>query len=201
MYFMKRPSYLSLTIVAAIALLISVVAFRGYSPYTNRGLPPRQAPSIVLAMQDAYLVGMGHHGKLWSVRADKVEMSRNQATTTLSGIHDGKIYNNGKVALKVDAGRAVYDVYGRNLYLDRGITIEGSDGQKVTGRMADWNSALGVLRSHGEVSFETRWSKIITRDLVVDMKNRQMEMRGVRMLVNLEDAAGETGAEGIQDAR
>ena len=178
---MKRPSYLSLTIVAAIALLISVMAFRRYSPYTNRGLPPREAPSIVLAMQDAYLVGMGHHGKLWSIHADKVEMSRNQATTTLTGIHDGKIYNNGKVALKVDAGRAVYDVYGRNLYLERGITIEGSDGQKVTGQMADWNSALGVLRSHGQVSFETRWSKIITGDLVVDMRNRQMEMRGVRM--------------------
>ncbi len=87
-------------------LLISVIAFRRYSPYTNRGLPPRK-PSIVLAMQDAYLVGMGHHGKLWSIHADKVEMSRNQATTILTGIRNGKIYSNNKVALKVDAGRAV----------------------------------------------------------------------------------------------
>lgn len=192
---MRRPSNAILAIAAGVVLLLSIVAFKRYLPYTGRGLLPRQPPPIVLAMEDAHLVGLGRDGKLWSLHAKKIEMSRNRSSTTISGITEGKVYDAGKVALRVEAGSASYDVYQKNLLLSGGVRIEGADGQKITGRGATWNSRTSTLRSLGPVSIETKWSKMTTDKMLVDVRNKEMSMWNVRMLANLREIESGAGTD------
>lgn len=173
----------------AAILLVSIAAFKRYLPYAGIGINPRQAPPVVLAMEDAYLVGLGHNGKLWSTKARKVEIAQNHSTTTLTDIHDGKIFDKGKVALEIKAGRAVYDTYTRDLQLTDGVLITGKEGQRISGDGASWNSATSTLRSIGLVSFEAGSSKVTTDKLLVDMRNKELEMWNIHMSFDLNELA------------
>jgi len=66
---MRRPSTLTIAIAAGALLLLSVIVFRRYLPYTGMNLAPKQPPAVVMAIENAYLVGLGRSGKLWSIRA------------------------------------------------------------------------------------------------------------------------------------
>ncbi|MCL5104022.1 MAG: LPS export ABC transporter periplasmic protein LptC [Armatimonadetes bacterium] len=185
---MRRSLYLGLVIAAAV-LLVSIVAFKRYLPYANINFNLRQPPPVVLAMEDAYLVGLGHNGKLWSTKARSVEIAQNRSTTILTGIHDGKIFDKDKIALRVKAGHAVYDTYSRNLDLSEGILVEGTDRQRITGAGASWNSATSTLRSIGRVSFETASSKVTTDRLLMDLNKKELEMWDIHMSFNLNELA------------
>ena len=198
---MRRSLYLGPVIAAAAILLVSIVAFKRYLPYTNINFNLRQPPPVVLAMEDAYLVGLGHNGKLWSTKARKVEIAQNRSTTILTGIHDGKIFDKDKIALRVKAGRAVYDTYTRDLQLSGGVLIDGANRQRITGEGASWNSTTSTLRSIGVVNFETPSSRITTERLVVDLRNHQMEMWNVRMKFRLNDLGNGPGLEANDNAR
>ena len=156
-------------------------------PYTGNALSPKQPPSIVLSMEDTYLVGMKDNRKLWSVKAKKVEMTQNRSTTAVTGIKDGKIYDKGKVAFKLSAGSAIYDIYGRNLRLMDGILVEGKDGQIIRGKGAEWNSSAATLRSIGQVEFENRWNKVTADRLLVNVNDQEVRMWNVRMLVDMRE--------------
>ena len=161
--------------------------FRQYLPYAGNALSPKQPPAIVLSMEDTYLVGMSDHKKLWSMKAKNVEMTQNRSITTVTGIRDGKIFDKGKPALKVSAGKALYDIYTKNLRLTNGIFIEGNDGQKIRGQGAQWNSSDATLRSIGQVEFENRWNKITTDKLIVNVNTKEAKMWNVRMHIDMKE--------------
>lgn len=187
---MRRPSYLGLVLVAGAILTLSIIAFRRYLPYTGVPLAPREPPAVVLAMENAYFVGLNHQRKAWSLKAKKVEIGRDRSTTTLTSISDGRIFQNGKVALVVRAGQAVYSSREGDLLLADGVTVEGMDDQKVSAEGAYWNSETATLRSKGRVKFENKWSKATSDDVVVDLKKKEMTMSRVRLSVPMSEIEG-----------
>lgn len=184
---MKRPNYPILALAAAAILLISVVAFKRYLPYTGSNLAPKEPPAIVLAMEDVRLVGFADRGKVWSAKARKVEIAQNRATTTLTGITHGRIYDEGKAALEIEAGRAVYDVHYRNLELDGGIVVRDMNGQTIRCPGASWNPAMAVLRSNGQVTFDADWSRLTAESMLLDVRKREMSMWKVGMVLDLKE--------------
>lgn len=182
---MRLPPYLGRAVIAGLILLISVLAFRRYTPYVGGSLAPSQPPAVVLELRNAYFVGLNHKGKLWSLKAASVQIGRDRALTTLIGIKDGKIFESGKVALRMEAGRAVYNSYGGDLVLERGLTLFGGDGQKVTAQGASWNSATSSLRSTGKVRYESPWAKASVDHLLVDTKTKEMTMWNVDMTMDI----------------
>jgi hypothetical protein len=176
---MRLPPYLGRAIVAGLILLVSILVFRRYLPYVGGSLAPIQPPSVVLEMRNASFVGLNHDTKLWSLKARKVQIGQNRYVTTLTRITDGKIFDRGKPVLGVEAGRAVYDSVAGVLVMDRGITLSGTAGQKLSASGADWNSATSLLRSTGKVLFEAPWGKASTDNMTVDMKTQQMTMTNV----------------------
>lgn len=192
---MKRHRFTIIAVALGLALVASVFVFRRYLPYTGVPLSPKEPPAVVLAMEDAKLVGLGGGQKLWSIRAGKIEMGRNRSGATITGISEGMIYDRGKPALSVYAGRADYDVFSRNLLLSKGIRIEGREGQKLSADGAIWNSFNSTLRSNGRISFESRWSKLSADSLVVDLRSRQMDMSNIRMRVSSKEILDVFGRE------
>lgn len=196
----KKHPYLSITLAAAAILLISVVAFKRYLPYESAHLAPKQTPAIVIAMEDAHIVGMNHGKKAWSINAKEVQITRGRSVTTINKITDGKVYSGGKVAFNVTAGSAVYNDISRDLYLGGGITATGSDGQNVQARSASWNSSTSTLRSNEQVVFNNKWSKVNTNKLLVNVKDKQLEMWNVKLSFDLGEAEKRMEREVKQDA-
>lgn len=188
---MRRPPYIGLALAAGLILLISLLAFRRYLPYVGGSLASTQQPSIVLQMRNAHFVGLNRKGKIWSLNAKSVEIGRNRYLTTLTGITQGKIFDSGKVALQMEAGRAVYNSIAGDLAMDNGISLVGADGQRVTARGANWNSATASLRSTGRVLFQSPWGQASTDRMLVDMRNKEMTMWNVTMSIkpNQQEAA------------
>ena len=176
-----RAFRLPVFLVVVAALAVSVAVFKRYLPYTGTPLVPKEPPPVVLTMEDARLVGLGRTGKLWSVKVGKIEIARNRSGAVLKEVTDGKIYDRGKVVLKVRAGKAACEINSRNLLLSDGISVEGTDGQKLSAEGATWNSADSILRTNGRVIFQSKLSRLTAESLVMDLRAKQLDMWNVRM--------------------
>ncbi|OFX17569.1 MAG: LPS export ABC transporter periplasmic protein LptC [Armatimonadetes bacterium RBG_16_58_9] len=186
---MRGPPYISLAIAAGIILLVSVVAFKRYLPYVGNRIGPIEPAAIVQAMEDVRLVGLGETGKRWSLRAGKVEIARNRSVTTLTGISEGSIFDQGKVALTVDAGKAVYDQRSDELALSGGITVEGRKGERVSAEGAKWDGRTSKLVGQGRVEVSGKWGSAQGSDLVVDARQKEITMTNVSGSLRLNDRA------------
>jgi len=196
---MKRHSTLTIAIAAGAVLLVSVIVFRRHLPYTGMNLAPKQPPAVVMTVDNAYIVGLGRNGKLWSIRERTVELAQNRFVVTLNDVTDGRIFDRGKPALKVRAGRIAYNISAQDMQLTRGITIEGNEGQRITGEGATWNSFTSMLRSSGRVCYESSLGRVTANMLIVDVRNRQMQMWDVVLTVPMKTIEG-AGAEEARHA-
>lgn len=197
---MKKHPYLSITLAAAAILLISVVAFKRYLPYESAQLAPKEPPAVVIAMEDARIIGMHNGKRAWKVNAEEVKITRGRSVTTINKITGGKVYMDGKPAFDLTAGSAVYDGYSRDLHLQDGITAVGNDGERLQASSASWNSATSTLRSNEQVIFSNKWSKVNTGKLLVNVKDKQLEMWNVRLSVDLGEVEKRLDSEVKQDA-
>ncbi len=154
-------------------------------PYVGSTLAPKTPPSIVLELRNTHFVGMNNRKKAWSIRAKTVRIGQDRVVTTLTGVTEGKIYDRSKVALQMETGRARYNSVTGSLDMDEGIRLTGSDGQKVTAKGANWNSPTSTLRSKGEVRYTSPWARVSTKEMLVDMRNREMTMRDVDISISL----------------
>lgn len=183
---MKRRQFAILGAAAA-ALLLSVFVFKRYLPYTGPPTFPRQPPAVVMTIEDAYLVGLGSRGKLWSVKAKKVEVAQNRTTTILSGITRGDVFDSGKVAFSLQAGKAIYDSLSNNLALSGGIKIS-SEGRIVETEGALWSPRNATLSSTGRVVYRGEWGKLTAERLELDARSRQMSCWRVGWQIDVENA-------------
>lgn len=186
MHDMRRPPYLGLVLLAAAILALSVAVFRHYLPYIGAPLALREPPAVPLTIEDAYLVGLGERGKVWSLRAERVEIGQDRAQTTLTGITEGRIYDRGEPVLFVSAGVAVYNTRTESLDLSRGIHVTGNGGESVTALGASWDASTSTLTSSGEVRFRNEWSDVVTESLRADLNKKELTMWNVRLKAKLE---------------
>ena len=197
---MKKQSYLILVFIAATILLLSVFAFKRYLPYTGTNLAPKDPPNVILSMENAYLVGVGDKGKIWSVRAKKVEIGRNRSYTTVKCISDGKIFDGGKTILRMKAGSAICDTFHKDLQLADGVLVEDMDGQSISGRGAVWKSRTSTLSSTGNVCFKSSLGRVNTDQLEVNVKNKEMNMKNVQMQINVKKIEDQAKLEAHKNA-
>lgn len=157
-------------------------------PYVGSTLAPPTPPAIVLEMRNTSFVGFNHRKKAWSVKAKSVRIGRDRVLTSLAGITQGKIFDQGKVVLQMEAGRALYNSMAGDLTMDGGIRLSGPDGQKLTAQGANWNSATSTLRSNGRVRYTSPWAKGSTDAVIIDTKSRELTMHKVDVTVDLSKA-------------
>ncbi len=194
---MKRRQYAILAAAAA-ALFLSVFLFKRHLPYTGMPALPRKPPVAVMIMENAYLVGLGHKGKLWSVRAHRVEVAQNRTTTTLTGISHGSVFAGKAVAFSLEAGKAVYDSAFGNLILSGGIRVRGRDGQDIASDGALWSSSSAVLVTTGPVVCKNPWGKLTADRLQLNARRKELTLTRVGGSFDLKNAqdAFDTGVVG-----
>ena len=185
-----RVSYKSILVLVSALLLVSVVVFRRDLPYSGGSLGPDVKPEMLLTLEDAYLVGSDAKGKLWSLKAKTVEMSRDRSETTIIRITDGRIFEQGKPLMKVDAGRAEYDQYTQDLKIGGGINLKGDSGQTAKCRGAIWNPRRSLLTTVGPVEYEDPSMRATASGLSVDLGSKEMTLTRPRIEVDLRGLVG-----------
>lgn len=88
----------------------------------------------------------------------------------------------------MQAGRAVYDTFYRDLQLGGGVLIKGKNGQTVSGGGASWNSASATMRSIGQVQYRSGWGTASVGEMAVDLRSRQVVMKRVNFKFDLKGA-------------
>lgn len=162
-------------------------------PYVGSTLAPAAPPSIVLEMHNAYFVGLNHNKKTWSVKAKSVQMGQDRVVTTLTGVTQGRIFDRGKVAVQMEAGRALYNSMVGDLRMDGGIKLV-ADGQTLTAPGASWNSASSTLRSNGRVRYESNWAKASTDKVELNAGTKELTMWNMHASVDIsKQEAGQHG--------
>ncbi len=189
------------TIALAVILITTAYIYRGYLPYSRSSILPQNPPEVIMSLENAYLVGVGKKGKVWSAKAKKVEISFDRTTAMFDDINDAKIFDEGKLKLRARAGRAVYNTKTKNVELSDGISLEGNEGQTVKGFGAFWNSKTSELRSSGNVEFRNKWSVCKANSLLVNLKNKEMTLDNVIMTVEIETLEKDTENEAHKGAR
>ncbi|MGC8862347.1 MAG: LPS export ABC transporter periplasmic protein LptC [Armatimonadota bacterium] len=172
--------------VVGIVLILSVAVFRRHLPYTGMNLAPAVPPPVVMTIEDARIIGVSGGVKLWSVRAKNVELAQNRLVVTLDNVTDGSVFDKGNSILSIRAGRITYNIAARDMQLSKGVTIAGSRGQRITAAGAVWNSYTGILRSTTHVAFESPLGRMKAEELVVNVRNRRLQMSNVVGSANIE---------------
>lgn len=193
---MRHYSLKVLAIAAILLMLLCVYVFRHYLPYSGIDLSPRQTPAIVISMNNVYMAGVGKCGKMWSAKAQKVEIGQNRIIAELVDIHDGKIYSDNQIVMRATAKGGVYNLFSKELMLQGSVVLTGNNGQMITGKGADWNSMTKTLRSIGRVNYISGKTNITADSLFVDMKTKRMDMQNLNMTFTVDDLKRELSEAG-----
>lgn len=170
------------------ALVVTIVRYRRTLPY-NIDHRVSGNPEIVLGLKDVEVVGRSGGDRIWSFKADRADVARGRARTTLLDIQDGKLYDGDKVLASVKAGKAVYDSLSGNVEVMDGVEVTASKRYSVSTDRAIWVSFFKRLTCPGKVRFRAARSELVGTNLVADVNNREVKLDKARMIVDMQDVA------------
>ena len=185
-----------IAIMIILGLGVSVVRMWRYSPYKmKRDLVGN--PEIVLSLRDVEISGRNNGKKFWSFNAETVDVTRGRIVTTVAGIHDGRLYDEGKLVAKVAAGRAVYNTINGNVEVSKGVKVQSTTGFRASADRAIWTRGTSQLVCPGKVVFASGDSNLVGKNLVGDVRQNEVRLEHGRMLVDVEDLTKIEGDEDI----
>lgn len=98
-----RKRWLRIGLAAAI-VVAGWLLYETFFTYNDvPALPPAQAP---IFFQGGHVVNHHYVTKSWSLDYDSAQMTADQSSGTITGIHDGIIFKKGKPYLKISAQQA-----------------------------------------------------------------------------------------------
>ncbi|MBI2843850.1 MAG: LPS export ABC transporter periplasmic protein LptC [Armatimonadetes bacterium] len=176
-------------IVAAaiiVALVISFICFRRYSPYALRGNVTGN-PETILSLNGVEIVGRANGRRAWSFKAEGADVSRGRVRTVFRKISDGKIYDGDKVMAKISAGEAVYYSGMGDVEVSGGIKMSSPLGYQVTAKSARWSGYYKQLTCPGSISIRTKEARLTGQDLVADLKQEEITFKNGKMTVSVSE--------------
>lgn len=175
-----------IAIVVIIILVGSFIHFRRYSPY-KVGSGINANPEILLSLSDVEIMGRSNGQKKWCFSAKHAEVARGRAVTSVTSIHDGKIYDNGKEVASIEAGKAFYNSATGNVMVSGGIKLSSPQGYKAFADGATWTGYSNSLTCNGKVKFTVDDSTVEGQNLVADLKGQKVTMDKPRLAIDILD--------------
>jgi hypothetical protein len=166
-------------------LLVSVVHFRRFSPYRVRHDLVGN-PEVVLSLRGVSIAGRDDGKAAWSFDAERVDVSKGRYRTTVTGIRQGRLYDNGKAVATVTAGRAVYNSLSGNVEVTGGVKVRAAKGFEARAQKALWTGFNQQLICPGKVEFRSTEGKLIGTNLVADLRQSQVTLDKARLSVDIE---------------
>jgi hypothetical protein len=175
---------IALLLIAGLA--VSIVKLWRYSPYkVTRDLVGN--PQVVLSLHNVQVVGRGEGVRIWSFKADDVDVSRGRMRTVIRGVHEGKLFDKGKLVADVTAGEAVYDAANKNVEVTRGAKVTAKLGFKASTDRLMWSGSNRQLLCPGRVVFSSGDGKLVGQNLLADVGRGEVTLWKGKMQVEIED--------------
>lgn len=168
--------------VVLIGLIIwSYIHFKDYRPVSTdtRLIRP---PEILLSVEEIKLAGRAKGQPMWRLEAKRLTLNQNRAVTTLEDIRDGTIYDDGKPAASVKAGRAVYDSARQRLDVSGGVRVGSKeDGTVMETSRVTYEGLTRRIICPSEVKIVRGESHGTVDRLVADLAQQTVEADNLRM--------------------
>ena len=181
---MKKSNNKIFITAICITLAIMAIALRYALPLENKVMQP-DITGPIIRMNNVHLTGMVNKTKAWSLSANKVELSQNKSTTTITNITNGKIFNAGQPAFNVTAGKAKYDIWTKSLQLSKNIKIVGEDGQVISADSI-YLTSRGILTNSGKIKINNKFGEISANRLLINIPKRELTAWDINFNLNME---------------
>ena len=141
------------------------------------------SPDVSLRLEKVKIVGRAKGAKTWMLKAKRVDVALSKTTTTLYDLYDGVIYDNGKQAAKVKAGRAFVNDIDKSLEVTDGVTVTAKGDLKVTTKNARYDSWRKLLTCPNKVSMISGKSIASADSMVTDIGTGEVDAKHLQMKV------------------
>lgn len=137
---------------------------------------PSRPPSVTL--HEARIVLRERGEKLANVYAAQVDVSPDARYATFTGGSTGDFFDNGRVSLRLHADEIVLDRQTRDLSARGHIAITSSQGDRVVGSAAHWDTVTQRLVLSGGVRITLGGNEVHAAGLTVDAGLRTFDLEG-----------------------
>jgi len=183
-------TWLGIASVATLAMLFVVPVILAHQT-TRPVRPVTKLPSpkdIVADIPNATLVGREEGKRVWRMKAERVQASRDGRTTTFINVSDGILYRNEVAIATFRAGRAVYDNVEKSLNADRVVTIRSGDLIIKTNRLS-WKKSDSVLRVSGVTNLAWNGGAASAESVEYNTRTKSITGKRAKMTARLDAPA------------
>ena len=146
------------TLLIALAAALFIAAF-AWSILSVPEVPSMDTPSRTLRYEGNTLSLEKDGRTVWKLTADSIEADADGKTAEVQNI-EGVFYEDGDRELKITAPHAHYDMTSKDLAIDGGVTVQTSDGIRLTSRAIVWTAAKETLAAVGDAELTQDEKKI-----------------------------------------
>ena len=146
------------TLLIALAAALFIAAF-AWSILSVPEVPSMDTPSRTLRYEGNTLSLEKDGRTVWKLTADSIEADADGKTAEVQNI-EGVFYEDDGRELKITAPHAHYDMTSKDLAIDGGVTVQTSDGIRLTSREIVWTAAKETLAAVGDAELTQDEKKI-----------------------------------------
>jgi len=175
----RRNSIIIIVVFAALAVVW--LGLRALLHYIPPGLLPQTAPTSLFAMDEVVLNGIGEHGREWTLRADKVDISQDRSTANVYGIRDCTMFVNSKPVATLQAQSAVCNLWNKKMSISGNIRVSNKAGQRIETSALTWEPYGSILESAGTVTYHSPTGDAVADKLSLNLETKELTLTKPRI--------------------
>ena len=177
-------SYLKVIIVTIAVICVFGLIFLSRS-YTRLENTFPQKTNAIISMKNADLNGCINGRKVWSLKANNIEVSQDNSATTLTDISNGIIYDSDKPVIRFEADKVVLNNQTTNFEVFNRLDAYSDSGYNFRCSNAYWSSNKNTLTSLSPVNFSSKQMHIIANRMQINTRLKEMKLWNTKLLIKL----------------
>lgn len=171
----RRWNWKAIGIAAAVALAIYVIVGVYRAGLDERALPPALQP---MHLQGGQVIEHKLALKNWTFRYDDASVSADGNLATITGVHDGTYYRNGKPYLKLDAANMTLNRSTLDFTANGRVHVEriGNANESFDTDSVVWTNSTKTLLLDHPAYFRTNGQTLTVENVTLDAKTNELKI-------------------------
>jgi hypothetical protein len=169
---LRNPRWRAVAIVAGVVFVL-VMFYETFLTYPDAPPPMTQAPIL---FKGGHVVNHHVNTKSWSLDYDSAQMTQDQSSGTIDGIHNGIIFRKGKPYLKISAQQASVNTLTLDFTATGLVHVEELGAKEPVSFDTDlivWSNALHDLTMSHPSYFHTGDQTLKVEDVTVNLETKK----------------------------
>jgi len=188
----KRRFTVVIVAVVCAALITSLYLQRRHLPYSAAGRF-EMSPEILLHLEGIEIIGRSDGNKAWSAAADSADLTQGGTSVTFTNVKEAAIYEDGRPALRISAGKAVFKFAFGDIDASGGIKVSSEKGFTVRTEIARWSGYFKRLICPEKVVFTFGGSRLEGKNLTADIGKGEITLDDGVLRIALDSEEAHSG--------